>query len=471
MVMKAERLHQVSERSPKDIFGMPIIGFLFKNRYVLLSYRLLALFLFLYALIYGFLHPYKEENIFTPAVFWSLFWPFFMVTTLTTLGNVFCMICPLGFLGRNIQKIGLKLRIPKLLKNPYIGIIFSNILAYWFVLYTFPGLLRVPIVTALFFSVFLLLSLLFFFLFRGMAFCKYICPIGSVNSAFARVGFTWLSTYREECKFCRKPECALSCPYELNPSKFDERNSMANCTLCMECAHACPAVRFEIRGWGSSLVKKIPKPLHWEVWVYILMVAVITFAMRFHHGLGRTQFAEHTPWVVAGKFFQDKLNIPDWVDMTGFMAMIMALCLVLLIVFLSVRLASSAGQLPMRKVFLEIGYAFAPLMIVGALAHVWEFFFLRYYSDFLNGLSQAFGLGFHVEPLAKRGDPWLLVFNVFPPIAALWSIYILKKRVDLLNPARKNLFFLFSAMLPVAYLALWAFSFTAGLLFRSGHGH
>ena len=456
------------KRTRKDLFGIPVLGFLFKNKHALLFYRLLSLFLFLYALIYGFLYPTREENAFTTAIFWSLFWPFFMVITLNTLGSVFCMVCPLGFLGRNIQKVGLKLRPPKWLRSPFIGIVLSNILAYWFILYTFPGLLRKPVVASVFFSVFLLVSILVFFLFRGMAFCKYLCPVGSVSSAFSRVGFTWLSTYKEVCESCRKPDCALSCPYELNPSKFDERNSMANCTLCMECAHACPAVRFEVRSWGSSLVKRIQRPLNWEVWVYILMVAVITVAMRLHHGLGRIPIAEYTPWVVFGKFLQESLGLPAWIDLKGLFAMLTALVIVLLSVYISVWLSSKVGGIPKKEVFLEIGYAFAPLMIVCSLAHVGEFFFIHYYSDIVNGLSQAFGLGIHAQPLARRGEDWLFIFKVFPFIAGVWSLFILKKRVDLIRPKHRKLFLLSSSILPIVYLFLWSFVLTANLLF-GGH--
>ncbi len=394
-----------------------------------------------------------------------------MVITLNTLGSVFCMVCPLGFLGRNIQKVGLKLRPPKWLRSPFIGIILSNILAYWFILYTFPGLLRKPVVASVFFSVFLLVSVFVFFLFRGMAFCKYLCPVGSMSSAFSRVGFTWLSTYKEVCRSCKKPDCALSCPYELNPSKFDERNSMANCTLCMECAHACPAVRFEVRGWGSSLVKKIQRPLSWEVWVYILMVAVITVAMRLHHGLGRTPIAEYTPWIVFGKLLQESLELPAWIDLRGLFAILTALVVILLSVYISVWLSSKVEGIPKKEVFLKIGYAFAPLMIVGSLAHVGEFFFIHYYSDIVNGLSQAFGLGIHAQPLARRGEDWLLVFNIFPLIASLWSTYILKRRVKVIKPKHRNLFFISSAILPFLYLLLWAFSLTAGLLYRGEHPH
>ncbi|MCS7307818.1 MAG: 4Fe-4S binding protein [Aquificaceae bacterium] len=454
--MKSERLHYIPVRDRKDVFGWPILGFLFKNRYALFFYRFFTLFLLMYAIVYGFLNP-TEENIFTEAVFWGIFWPFFMVITLPTLGNIFCMVCPHGFLGKYISRVGLNLRPPKWLKNPYIGLVGANILAYWFILYTFPGLLKKPLITALFFLIFTLLALLLFFLFKGMAYCKYVCPIGSVNTAFARVGSLWLSTYQEECKVCRRPDCALACPYELNPSKFEKRNSMTHCTLCMECAHACDAVKLEAKKPGSSLYKEMKMPKEWEVWVYILLVGVITITMRFHHGLSRSGIGEYMPWNMLGKYVQNALALPKYVDVSGLVAMLMGLSVALLLSLGSFKLISLIFRVEYSRVFLTLGYAFAPLMIVGGLSHVLEFFFVEYYHTIVNGFSQAFHLGIHVEPLAKRGETWLMVFRVFPFLAGFWSLYILWKRLGLILDKERSKAFAIASWLPLFYLLLSAF--------------
>lgn len=462
--MAVSKVHFVAKRDKKDIFGIPLLAFFFKNKYMLLAYRLMTLFLLIYAIAYGFLNPTKD-NLFTTAVFWGLFWPFFMVVSLSTLGNIFCMVCPHGFVGKYLTKTGLKLRPPKWLANPYIGIIGSNILAYWFVLYIFPGLLRSPLITALFFLSFTLLAIFVFFLFRGMAYCKYVCPIGSANTAFSRVGTLWLTTYQEECKTCKKPDCALACPYELNPSKFEERNSTANCTLCMECAHACPAVKLEVRPFGSSLYKPIKTPKEWEVWVYILLVGVITFTMRFHHGLSRSGIGEHMPWVVIGNAIQKSFGLPKWMDMSGFIAMLMGLTIAVLLSIGSFKLIAWLIKEDYKKVLLTLGYAFAPLMIVGSLSHVLEFFFIEYYHHVVNGFSQAFGLGLHVEPLAKRGESWLMVFRVFPFIAGFWSLHILWKRAFMLKPERRLTVFALASWLPLFYLLLSALTVWVMLTF------
>ncbi len=469
MSVQRVNLQLTKRRDKRDIFGIPILGFLFKNKYMLTFYRLFTLLLLIYAIAYGFLNPGKD-NIFTNAVFWSIFWPFFMVITLPTLGNVFCMVCPHGFVGKYLTRYGFKLRMPKWLANPYIGLIGTNILTYWFLLYTFPNLLRTPWVTALFFFTFTFVAFVFFFLFRNMAYCKYVCPIGSVNPSFARTGALWLSTYQEDCKECKKPVCALACPYKLNPSKFDDKNSMFGCTLCMECANACSSVKLEYRGFGSSLYKLIKQPKAIEVWVYILLVAVITFTMRFHHGLSRSGIGEYMPWIVIGKGVSSSLGLPKWIDVSGLVAMLMATALVLFIVFVTFKAIANIIKVDFNKVLLTLGYAFAPLMIVGGLSHVLEFFFIEYYHNIVNGFSQAFGLGVYVEPLAKRGDRWLMIFRVFPFIAGFWSLHILWHRVKLLS--QENKVYILGSALPVVYLLLSLITLVVMLAFPPHmHGH
>ncbi len=299
------------------------------------------------------------------------------------------------------------------------------------VLYTFPSFLKSPLITAIFFLFFTILSMLFFFLFRGMAYCKYIYPIGSVNTAFARTSPVWLSTYEEECKSCKKPDCALACPYELNPSKFEERKSMMYCTMCMECAHTT----------------------------------------RFLHGLSRTALSEYMPWVIVGNYLQKTFGFPKWVDMTGLVAMLMALSLVLFLVWASFTLIAKITGKSFREVLLTLGYAFAPLMIVGGLSHVLEFFFIEYYHNIVNGFSQAFGLGIHAEPLAKRGDHWLRIFRIFPFIAGFWSMYILWRRTEFIGKYGRLSVFLVSSILPVVYILLSLLVLVGVLFFPAQHFH
>ncbi|HHG75610.1 MAG TPA: 4Fe-4S binding protein [Persephonella sp.] len=445
------------ERDKNDIFRFDLIHETVGNPRFLNFFRSLLLLLVLYAILWGLFSP---KNAFTTGLFWGLFWPFFMVITLPFLGNVFCMICPFGFLSRTVAKIGLKKKLPKLLKNPYIG--FSLlILFYWIPLYLFPGIFRNSFVTALFFLIFFLLAVFVSYIYSNGVFCRYFCPIGRVAPAFARVGFMWLSAYNKTLcdPKCDKPDCAFACPYKLSPHKFDKNNSMESCTLCMECAGSCEGVRYSVRKWSHSLFQKIKKPNSWEVWIYIILLAVITITMRFHHGLGHSPIRNELPWVQIGKWLEQTTGIGKPFDWVGLVALITAVSVTLLLVLGGFYIASKLLKKPFKEVFLNLGYALAPLMIIGSLSHVTHFFFTHYYHEVINGFSQAFFLGIKVEPLATNKDKWLRIFYIFPFIAAFWSGFIMWKRVGFfeVQGLKKFLVYISSSLIILFYLGLTIF--------------
>lgn len=115
-------MKQIIKRKRNDIFSFPLLGFMFKNAKFLFVLKFIVFSLFIYAIYFGFIYETKSENRFTTGLFWNLFWPFFMVVSLVTLGRVFCGICPHGFLGKYITKIGLNKKMPKFLANPFVNI-------------------------------------------------------------------------------------------------------------------------------------------------------------------------------------------------------------------------------------------------------------------------------------------------------------------------------------------------------------
>ena len=81
---------------------------------------------------------------------------------------------------------------------------------------------------------------------------------------------------------------------------------------------------------------------------------------------------------------------------------------------LSGWVASKIMKTEYQKTFYTLSYAILPLFIIGGLSHILEFFLVHYASDILNGFNQGFSLGFGtIEPLVKRGERWLIIFNAF----------------------------------------------------------
>lgn len=420
-----------------NIFNIRLIGNLLRNTKFLNTVRIFLLLLFLYAIIFGFINQ-TGENIFTTGLFWGLFWPFFMIVSLATFGRVFCMVCPHGFLVRIFTKIGLNKKLPKHFKNPLIGT-GAIILLYWFIVYTFPGAFNKPVVTVLFFAFFTIAAAGISFVFSNGAYCKYFCPIGAISAAFSRVGFTWLSTNRSDCVKCKEHDCIFACPYKLNPVKFDDKNSMEECNLCMECAAACKSVEWQVRKPGYSLYGKTPPESNsFEIWVYILITGVITFAMYYTMGLSisNTGIGYFMPWVIIGNHLNSIFHFPNYVDMIGFSGLIMGILTSLFFALGGFYLASWLLDVNFKDFFHTVGYGLAPIMIVGSLSHALPFFFIKDFWAIVNGLHQALFLNIHdihIKPFAHPKYPWLVFFTIFQYIAGFWSLYLIYSRMKSFN--------------------------------------
>lgn len=415
------------DRKGTDLFGWPLVGALFKHKYMLFGVRAAVLFLFLSAVYFGLLYPQKEVNPYTTAVFWSLFWPFFMIVSLILIGPGFCGICPHGTMGRWLTRVGRKKEMPTWLKHKGIGLAVL-LSAYWVPVYLFPGLLETPWVVALLFLVLTLVAAFVYFQYKDMAYCTYLCPIGAVTKAYGKVGMAKLETYRDACAECKTFECAKACDVNLQPFLFEKKNSMRECTLCMECAQACEAVSFSIVKPASGLTGTIKDRDTIHTWVYILLFAVITMTMRLHHGLGHSSLKTSLPWYKMGEWTQSLL--PIGVDWVGFYALLSALLITALFVFGGFKIAAGMVHEPFKTFLHKNSYALAPVMIIGSLSHIGTFFFLHYAGDLGNAYYWLIGSAETMKPLASMRDGWVHLFSLFGFLGGFWSLGLLYTHIE-----------------------------------------
>ena len=461
------------KRDRSDIYSMPVIGFLFKNPIFLVLFKSAIALLFLYAVVYGFINQ-SDSNVFTTGLFWGLFWPFFMVVTLAFFGRLFCGICPHGFIGKYLTKMGLNKKTPKWLNNSFIGLSLL-IVGWWFVYYMFPSFFKTAYATAMLFSFLTVVSIFFFLVYEKMAYCKYICPIGLVSRAFSKMSFTKLSTYKDACSDCKTFECATSCSYGLKPFAFNKKNSMDDCTLCMDCSSACEAVSFSVVKPSNAMFDKF-KIQKAEVWAYILITAAISITMGFHHALGRSAIVEDFIWTRTARYFESIFSFGS-IDSIGLFAFLYAMFIVIVLAVVGMFISSIILKISYEKTFYTLGYAFAPLFIIGGLSHMGEFFFYHYASDIVNAFIQAFALDIsYMEPLATRRDKWVHIFSLFKYVAIIWAFLVMIGRFKLLEAKKvqKVLAFPFASLLILFYLGL---NFYTGYVFKEygamkrGHNH
>ncbi len=462
------------KRDKMDLFANAVTAFFFKNKLFLTTLRWVVLGLFVYAIFLGISIPDKAHNSFTTTLFWSLFWPLFMVVTLSTFGRLFCGICPHAFIGKYLTKIGLNKTPPKWLKQPLIGV-FLLFFGWWTVYYIYPPAFRTPFSTAVFFSVMSFVAFVFFFVFKEMSYCKYICPIGTLTRAFSKVSFTWLGTYEQSCKSCKTFDCSKACSYNLKPFAFNKKVSMDDCTLCMDCAQVCESVSFKITTPSSSLFQKFQSSTA-EVWAILLITAAITITMSFHHALSRVAISDSYVWVQVGAWLQAHIGI-EGLDYVGFSALVLAVICTVGLAGGGIFIASKFLHVNFKTAFYTLSYAFIPIFIIGGLSHTYEFFFIHHYSNIVNGFIQGFHLGFEpVAPLATKADTWTHFFGVMNYIAVLWALLIMAKRITFFEATRikKIAAFSFASLLILFYLGLnlyRGYAFATYGAKKGGHNH
>lgn len=436
-----------------NIFSIPIVGFFAKDRRFLLPFKWIVLAIFIYAIFLGFSEESSRHS-FTKAIFWSFFWPFFVTLTLATFGRAFCAICPHGFIGQFITNFGLNKKVPDFLKSRVVGI-FLLIVPYWSLYYMYPGLYKSPLNTSMLFLVMSIVAIAFFYLYEKMAYCKYICPVGTMMRVFSKISFTYLTTDSSACKSCKEFSCAKACKYDLKPFTFEKKNSMEDCTLCMECANVCKSVEFRLIKPSISLFSKF-KPLKAEIWALLLITATISITMNFHHALSRVATSEPYLWIKMGNFLEKNIAI-NGIDFVGISALFLAFISTISLAVFGNFIASKALHVKFEKTFYTLSYAYIPIFIIGGLSHSFSFFFMRYFSSIINGFNSAFYLGFEpIKPLVTSHGGWLSIFSALGYIASIWAFVILYGRLKLFDGSKvaKIIAFFSSSLFIVFFLSL-----------------
>ncbi len=66
-------------------------------------------------------------------------------------------------------------------------------------------------------------------------FCKYICPLGAIYALFNKISFLRLSVEEEKCISCKK--CEKTCKMQVNPAINPDDGE---CIRCLKCTASCP---------------------------------------------------------------------------------------------------------------------------------------------------------------------------------------------------------------------------------------
>lgn len=234
-------LHVVSDSSPRDLLRVPMLGSFLRGRYARYCVQL-PLFLLAVCMIYDGLTGPEVAPMNLAGVLPWIHWRGLLILGLLVLGNVFCMACPF-MLPRTLARklLPQPFTWPRPLRNKWLAI---GLLIVFLWAYEAFALWDSPWLTAWIAIGYFAGALVIDGLFRGAAFCKYVCPIGQFN--FIQSLLSPFEVKRRDaavCASCRTKDCirgnetSRGCELALF---VPHKSSNLDCTLCLDCIHACP---------------------------------------------------------------------------------------------------------------------------------------------------------------------------------------------------------------------------------------
>ncbi len=410
----------------------PLLGGLLRRGYLMTGLRIFTLGLFVAAVATGLLAEDARVGLAT-LLMWGIFWPLFTSVVTPTLGNAYCAVCPHGFVGKWLGRIGLRRSFPKHLRGVWLGLVII-VLCYWVITYAMPGSLAGSTrTTAWYFLAFSVVAFGFFYVFKDMAWCKHVCPLGRVLATHGKVGVLQITTDQAACRTCRGFECAKACSYHLSPFRFEARNNMEACTLCTDCVTACDSVDLVVRPPGAVLKREISGQDRHEMWVFLIILAVAGVGIQFLHGLQHTPLKEHLPWRLAGAWLHTWVPLDaDFFDLGRFLALVLALVLTVAIGAWGYRNAARVAGTDWHTAANSLAVALAPLAVIGLIPHALTMFATRNAHALVNESGAWLGLAWNATPLAQRGDAWLGWLSMLPYLAMLWTLWLVWQRAGLL---------------------------------------
>jgi polyferredoxin len=373
------------EEARVDLFAaFPSIKQFYSHRRNLFYLRTFGDIAFTVIILMGILGPQDPTRNVSLFLAWGVWWVS-VVMSWFFLGKFWCGICPFPGVGRILQALGLSLnREPSVLLTKQRA---SFALAFFALIIwaeSVTDMKHWPLGTALLLLSILLGASVMGALFRGQAWCRYLCPMGKIIGSAATLSMIELRPDLGTCKTCRSFACkkgtpsAAGCPVYLGT--FNIRNNI-DCLMCGRCLYLCDkeSPRLNLRNPFVELVINKGR--------YMTCSSIIPFLL----GSQLARFIQHTASYGA---------VEQWFFGSNTMAFTLLLALGFIFAVLVIRVGAylfNTTEDPLFGKFSPMVPVLVPLAFTGELAYRLEYFLAN-----LGHVVPTFGrqFGFDLEHLS-----------------------------------------------------------------------
>jgi cytochrome c oxidase assembly factor CtaG/polyferredoxin len=224
-----------------DLLRLPLLGRFLRWRHARLALQLPLAVLAALVVWDGLRGPEVGPMNLAGVLPW-VHWRGFVVLGLLAAGNVACMTCPFTVPRRLARRwLPAGRSWPRALRSKWLAL---GLLVLFLWAYEALALWGSPWWTAWIVVGYFVAAFAVDGLFRGAAFCKYVCPIGQFNFVGALVSPLEVAVRDPAvCSSCRTRDCVRGrdgvpgCELHLHQPR---KASNMDCTFCLDCVHACP---------------------------------------------------------------------------------------------------------------------------------------------------------------------------------------------------------------------------------------
>ena len=342
-------------------------------------------------------------------------WLFALVVVLVPLfGRAWCTLCPIPMIGDAFQRgtaVGVRTGSTGITNNAYNGMNWRWPRALAGVVPRTIAFLCFGTISVLVISqprwtgwaLVLLVGLGTFLplVFEQRAFCRFLCPINSFISLYARMGRIALRAKQKSfCDHCVKQEIVTcergnqhgwACPYGLAVHEIEDN---AECGLCMECLRSCHYTNISIywRRFGPDRLLRGPGE---ALQASVMLTLAVAYAILFQG-----------PWHQL-RDMVDLVDKKNW-DLFAYYAVALWLLALVLVPFTIRGLAALGGRIAAARDPLRILYPRTASTLVPMGLFLWIAFaipMLQIQGSFvLSTLSDPFGWGWDL--FGTAGYPW-----------------------------------------------------------------
>jgi hypothetical protein len=402
-----------------DVTRNPFVRSMLVSRWPQLVVTLVALAVFVVAIVSGLLGTPVGNRNFSIIAVWIAWWGLLILLAVPLVGRGWCSICPIPAPGEWLQRgavlrplgrgFGLNWRWPRRLRGIWIqNLAFALLCLFSLVILTTPR------VTGWILAAFLLLALATSLIFERRAFCRYLCPVGGFIGLYSQVAPVELRvkdpaicvSHAEKTCYQGNSE-GYGCPWQAFPLGLTKNTA---CGLCLECLRTCPKdnIALNLRPPGADLAVSSHRRMDEAFKGLIMLGSALVYSAVM---LG--------PWgSLKGAAFG--VGSRGWlVYASGLLTVLFGVLPALFLMAVALGRRWSGSTLGLRKAFVAEAYSLVPLGLAAWIAFSLAFFFASV-SYVPPILSDPLGLGWNLFGTAGIAwQPFLMQVVPFLQIAVL----------------------------------------------------